>query len=425
MYINNKNTELIRIEKSVSSSLNNTELEGSTTDLKQKGTYINPPIPFTTCEYIYKSSPYIFSSTHILADDILFGDIQVYDDKDDEVSSITRILNKSKDELKNLIIDYNFAGCAILEFGFTATEFYIQQLPISTCKYLRTAEGILVEQDINSEKKYFKISGEEYPVDFTHYNKQKLGYVHIFSGDNIYSLFSIPKWYPLQKKILTAIGIDTNNYNLTANGNIANSLLLIGMEKEFQVDPTQNTTDERARAIKNELEDGEGVAVVFAESEKPITSDYIEFTGKTNSEEQTLLESCEDSICNIYQIPKIRYLDNSETESMNSHKSEVIWDIYNLNLENQQNDFFKFIQEFLHELYSVDYTIKCNLPKFVNDLSLTIDNVTKLYDSGIITKGEAIKKIGDESDIIELDDYDLESPSLNTYKTSETVGGWL
>ena len=61
----------------------------------------------------------------------------------------------------------------------------------------------------------------------------------------------------------------------------------------------------------------------------------------------------------------------------------------------------------------------------MNDLSLTIDNVTKLYDSGIITKGEAIKKIGDESDIIELDDYDLESPSLNTYKTSETVGGWL
>ena len=95
MYINNKNDELIRIEKSVSSSLSNTELEGSTTDLKQKGTYITPPIPFNTCEYIYKSSPYIFSSTHILSDDILFGDIQVYDDEDNEVTSITKILNKS------------------------------------------------------------------------------------------------------------------------------------------------------------------------------------------------------------------------------------------------------------------------------------------------------------------------------------------
>ena len=62
------------------------------------------------------------------------------------------------------------------------------------------------------------------------------------------------------------------------------------------------------------------------------------------------------------------------------------------------------MKEFLYELYGTEYTIKCSLPKFVNDLSLTIDNVCKLYDAGIITKGEAIRKIGDESDLIELDE---------------------
>ena len=250
IYINNSNDELAKISKSVSESLNS-RLTGSTVDLESTQQYINPPVPFTTCEYIYLNCADVFNSCNILKDDLLYGDIEVYDKEDNAIKSITNILNENKDELKNLLIDYNFAGCAILEYGFSEREFFINQLPISTCRFVKTGQGIIIEQKLNNTKHYFKIMGDDYPIDFTHYDKQKLGYCTIFSGDNIYSLFKVPKWYPLKKKILTSIGIDDNNYNTVVNGNINNSLLIIGVEPEYKFDEENDSTLLKAQSIKD------------------------------------------------------------------------------------------------------------------------------------------------------------------------------
>lgn len=421
IYINNFNKKLSNIQKSVAESLSN-RLTGTTTDLESTQQYIQPPVPFTTCEYIYRNNGYVFNACNILSDDLLYGDIEVYDHEDNVVTSITSILNQNKAELKNLVIDYNYAGTAILEYGFTEREFFINQLPISTCRFMKTPQGIIIEQKINNTTHYFKVMGESYPIDFTHFNKQKLGYCTVFSGDNIYSLFRVPKWYPLQKKILTSIGIDDNNYNTAVNGNISNSLLIIGVEPEYNFDDeSQNRTLTKAQSIKDELTSGNGVGVVFAESNKPITTDYIKFDGKNNKEEQDILKNCQEDILNIYQIPRIRLLDNTETESMNSEKSKTLWEIYTLNLRNMQSDFFRFIQEFLYDLYRENYEIKCSVPIFDDNKETVLNNLINLYTNDGLTLGEFINNIADNTDFIDLDEYDLTKPKYQLRKSEANI----
>ena len=420
IYINNSNDELAKISKSVSESLNS-RLTGSTVDLESTQQYINPPVPFTTCEYIYLNCADVFNSCNILKDDLLYGDIEVYDKEDNAIKSITNILNENKDELKNLLIDYNFAGCAILEYGFSEREFFINQLPISTCRFVKTGQGRIIEQKLNNTKHYFKIMGEYYPIDFTHYDKQKLGYCTVFSGDNIYSLFKVPKWYPLKKKILTSIGIDDNNYNTVVNGNINNSLLIIGVEPEYKFDEENDSTLLKAQSIKDELTSGNGVGVVFAESNKPITTDYVKFDGKNNKEEQEILKNCQEDILNIYQIPRIRLLDNTETESMNSEKSKALWEIYTLNLQNMQGDFFIFIKEFLYDLYRENYTIKCDVPVFADNKETVVNTLINLFANDGLTLGEFIDGVANNTDFVDLDEYDLTKPKYQLRKSEANI----
>ena len=225
----------------------------------------------------------------------------------------------------------------------------------------------------------------------------------------------------MKKKILTSIGIDDNNYNTVVNGNINNSLLIIGVEPEYKFDEENDSTLLKAQSIKDELTSGNGVGVVFAESNKPITTDYVKFDGKNNKEEQEILKNCQEDILNIYQIPRIRLLDNTETESMNSEKSKALWEIYTLNLQNMQGDFFIFIKEFLYDLYRENYTIKCDVPVFADNKETVVNTLINLFANDGLTLGEFIDGVANNTDFVDLDEYDLTKPKYQLRKSEANI----
>jgi len=147
----------------------------------------------------------------------------------------------------------------------------------------------------------------------------------------------------------------------------------------------------------------------------------VKFDGKNNKEEQDILKACQEDILNIYQIPRIRLLDNTETESMNSEKSKTLWEIYTLNLQNMQTDFFIFIKEFLYDLYRETYTVKCSLPVFADNKEITLTNLINLYTNDGLTLGEFIEGIADNTDFVDLDEYDLTKPKYQLRKSEANI----
>ena len=214
--------------------------------------------------------------------------------------------------------------------------------------------------------------GEDYPKDFQFYNNQKLGYVSLMGGDNIYQFFSLPKWLQDYMEILTEIAISAADYRTVSNGNISSGVLNINLEPQ-QINPIGYDDDgnpvinqkSREEIISNEIQSAAGgTAVIFTESNRPTNMDYVSLTNNNQQYLSDLSTKCEQKVLNDYNIPLVRLMINTEKESMNSNKTQSIWEIYGLNLKNEQKPFKKFISELIEELYSIDVDVDITTPIF-------------------------------------------------------------
>lgn len=416
------NKEILTIHKSIKENLENLDkklLQSTTKDLEEVSR-LTPPVRFQDAYYIFKNNAYLKNCCEILSKDILFGDIKVKTQDDEEINSIKKILEDNREELFNLMVDYNYAGCAILEYGWTNTEFYIQQIPINTASIIKTKYGFLVEQKINANFKYFKILGEKYPADFVTFNHQKLGYCSVMGGDNTYTFFSLPKWIGVKDQLLTSIAINQNNREIHTNHNIANALLNIGLEPQL---PGQEDdgVDDRIVELKNELTTSNGVAIFFTETSRPVDFNYIPLSNQNDEYLSVLLKECNEAVLNIYNIPLVRLMINTEKESMNSNKTNSIWEIYGLNLANEQKPFLVFIQELLLDLYGEIYEIEISLPNFSDKRETEVKILHEAYNNGGMTLREYLTGLAKhipEIDINAISDLD---PKLDERKTAERL----
>lgn len=427
IFKNDLNCEAVSIEKSIKSDLENKNLFVSVDkDTADAGVELIPPVSMRNCLYVFENSSYVAKSARILANDVLFNNITLssndLNDDDsvlkEQVKQIQEYLMSNIDELYNLAVDYYYSGWGAIEYVWNNTQFSLKQIPIHTCKIKRITINkeyvFLLEQKINSKTKYFKIMGETYPDDFLFYNGEKLGYTAIIGGDNIYQFYSLPYWVQDYKKILTQIAIAEADYKSVANGNISSGILNINLEPQIapaiEYDKNGNVVEQTSRQeiIENELRNANGgTAVIFTESNRPVKLDYVNLTNNNYSYLSDLGDKCQQSVLNDYNIPLVRLMINTEKESMNSNKTQSIWEIYTLNLRNEQKKWKQFINELIFELYGMDLTVDIDVPIFSDRREIEVKLLIDAWKEGALTLEQYITGLSEYINVINLDDYDF------------------
>ena len=427
IFKDNLNCEAVNVEKSIASDLKNKNLFVSVDkDTADNGVELIPPVSMRNCLYVFENSSYVAKSARILANDVLFNNITLssndLNDDDsvlkEQVKQIQEYLMSNIDELYNLAVDYYYSGWGAIEYVWNNTQFSLKQIPIYTCKIKRVTINkeyvFLLEQKINSKIKYFKIMGETYPDDFLFYNGEKLGYTAIIGGDNIYQFYSLPYWVQDYKKILTQIAISEADYKTVANGNISSGILNINLEPQIapaiEYDQNGNVVEQTSRQeiIENELLNANGgTAVIFTESNRPVNLDYVNLTNNNYSYLSDLGDKCQQSVLNDYNIPLVRLMINTEKESMNSNKTQSIWEIYTLNLRNEQKKWKQFINELIFELYGMDLNVDIDVPIFSDRREIEVKLLIDAWKEGALTLEQYITGLSEYINVINLDDYDF------------------
>ena len=418
---------LLKIEKSIADNLQHKNLFISTTkDQAENTVELKPPIPMESCLYVFENSTHVAKCCRILAGDIIYNDITLtpsdLDEADDhlinQVTQIQKYLMDNVDELYNLLVDWLYAGWCAMEYIWNNTSFTLQQIPIHSCRIIKDTingyEVYLLKQQINSTIKYFKIMGETYPNNFQFYQNQQLGDASLMGGDNIYQFFSLPRWIQDYKKILTEIGISAADYQTISKGNISSGVLSINLEPQLaqpvKYDENNNPIREptRQEVISQELQSANGgTAVIFPESNRDIKLDYVGLANNNYSYLNTISDKCQQAVLNDYNIPLIRLMINTDKESMNSDKTKSLWEIYTLNLKNEQKPIKAFIRELIHELYSLDVDVEISLPIFADRRETETKLITDAWNNGALTLKQYITALSDYLPIIDLNDYDF------------------
>ncbi|WP_407375140.1 hypothetical protein [Methanobrevibacter sp.] len=430
MRIQGKNVDpqLARIEKSIAKNLQNKNLfQSENKDVAENVTELHPPIPMESCLYVFQKSSHVAKCCRILADDIIYNDITLTPNTIDEpsdklvnqVKKINEFLEENIDEIHNMAIDYNYAAWAAVEYIWNNVRFKLKQIPIHSCKIIRTTikdqQVYLLKQLINSKTKYFKIMGENYPENFIYYDNQKLGHASLLGGDNIYQFFGLPRWIQNYEKILTEIAISKSDYKTVSNGNISSGVLNINLEPQpvnpIQYDSEGNPViqqESREEIISKELSSANGgTAVIFTESNRPLNMDYVTLTNNNQSYLSDLGDKCQQAVLNDYNIPLVRLMINTERESMNSDKTKSIWEIYTLNLRNEQKPFKQWICELIDELYSIDVNVDISTPIFSDRREIEVKLISDAWNNGALTLKQYITGLAEHISVIDLNEYDF------------------
>ena len=421
------------IHKSVNDTLQKNEVfQGADLDTSTNGVELQPPVPFKDCKYVFDNSSYVAKCCRILAKDIIYNTITLTNDEsedyDAQVQVMQETLEDNVDELYNMLIDYYYAGLGVIEYAWGVHRFSLKQIPVNTCKIVRVnlqgKEYYLLQQKVQSVTNYFKIMGEVYPPNFSHYNNRVLGYCSLLGGDNFYQFFSTPLWVQEREKIFMEIAISNKNYNTVSNGNIATGILNINLEPqplkpvEYDDNGNQVHLPSREEVIADELTSTEsGIAVVFTESNRQLSFDFTKIENDNYSYLETQEEKCEQAVLNCYNIPLARLMINTEKESMNSNKTQSIWEIYTLELRTQQKQVKQFIEELIKDLYNVSVTVEMGVPIFSDRREIEINNILNEWDKGVLNLKQTITALAEYTPVIDLKDYDFTvNPELWEYR---------
>jgi len=429
---NNVDSRIATISKSIANNLeNNAKFVSDKTDTATNVTVLQPPVPFKDCEYVFLNSSFVAKCARVKAGDVALNKITLTtndDSYDSIIPAIEKNIAKNQTEIYNMLVDYYYAGLGILEYAYNETDFMLRQIPVNTCRIIIVSfdkqQCYLLEQKIQSKTNYFKIMGEKYPENFTTYNKQTLGDVCLLGGDNLYEFFSVPLWVQEKDKIFTEIAIGSRNYNTISNGNLATGVLHINLEPQLinqqSFDDEGNPIKELSREeiISDELmQTDSGIAVIFTESNRDSNFDFIKIENDNYSYLESQQEKAETATLNCYNIPLARLMINTEKESMNSNKTQSIWEIYTLDLQTEQVKVKDIIADLIYDLYSIEVDVDIEVPIFSDRREIEINNLINEWNNGLLTLKQTITGLAEYTSVINLAEYDFTiNPELWDYR---------
>jgi hypothetical protein len=138
-----------------------------------------------------------------------------------------------------------------------------------------------------------------------------------------------------------------------------------------------------------------------------MTMDYVTLTNNNQSYLSDLSLKCQQAVLNDYNIPLVRLMINTEKESMNSDKTKSIWEIYTLNLRNEQKIFKLFIKELIKDLYNIDVNVEIATPIFSDRREIEVKLLSQAWNDGALTLQQYITSLSEFLPVIDLKEYDF------------------
>ena len=399
------------------------------------GLYIEPLVPVWDTRFLWLRSTILRKVTDIQSRDAILNSYTLSDAEEDD----TRFNMFWNDYNKYQLY---LAGKEFFTYGFAALELIfndldevkeLHQIPAYTIRIKKEQYSInqedqvefyYLEQEVNNITTILRLTHKDYSLlDDNNILDDSEGYALWIGNGSDSDWYELPQWVQARDSIHTAIQIDELNNQKVHNGNIPAAVMLFDGPTQFVRD-NEEPIEEK---LKHDLRGG-GAGTVFSyiespSSEQKINMNYVKLEDENYSYLQGLKDDALNSLLNVYEIPKIRLMIDDVKESMNSNKSDTIYELYNKTIIFNQAYFKQVLNKFNHQYLDVTSDLVISLPEFVEKTNNRVDIIINLFDKGLFTLELALQGLSEIFPDMTLE-LDQENPEqlISRYYNGKLLG---
>lgn len=376
---------------------------------------IDPIVSVSIAQNLILQNNRLDKAIRILAQDVILNEFTYLSDKEgknDEV--VVEFWKNNINELYKQVQEF-------YSYGFGASEIVFDDDGLPVKLYQIPAETVFINQENNRDGTYSyyaiqKISGKP-DIKMKLHNREydeeddDLPTCFWLGGGKTSEFYEIPYWLPAFNSISAKVALDELNAKKINEGNLMSGILVIKRPPalEGEKEKTKNDLEEQMKDA------GTGILTLDLESfntDIPLEVQYVPISEQNYSYLSELADRCDEDILACFSIPKVRLMIDDVTESMNSQKSNTIYEIYTKSLENEQLPFEIEINKFNVKYFEYAGVINIETPIFSDKKDVEVGAILNLFNNGLLTLGEAIKAISVYYPKLELE-YNDTNPLFN------------
>lgn len=373
------------------------------TTQKEDGHYklrIDPVVPVSIAESLILQNNKLDKSIRILSQDIILNEFSFVNAEDSEIEKqILEFWKNNINELYKQIQEF-------YSYGFGVSEIIIdKKTGLPKKLYQIPAKTVFIHEERNPDENgeivssYYAIQQvvgkEDVKMRLSRYNYTEedddLPICLWLGGGKTSEFYDVPYWLPAFNSISAKVSLDELNAKKINEGNLLSGILTVVRPPNVQGEESIDDT------LEEQMNDaGTGIMTLELQSfntDIPFNVQYIPISEQNYDYLSKLAENCDDDVLSCFSIPKIRMMNASEKESMNSNKSDVIYEVYTKSLENEQMPFEIQINKFNKKYFNYDGIVNIKTPIFSDKKELEVDMILKLFNNGVLTLGQCINAI--------------------------------
>ena len=368
-------------------------------------TVIQPLIPVNIAQNLILQNTKLDKSIHILAQDVILNKFVFLSEQEDN-EQVLRFWENNIDEVFKQVQEY-FAygfGASEITFDDDGNPVKLYQIPAETLFISREAKN-----DGSGEYSYYavqKINGKSIKMRLSRYNYTEedddLPVCWWLGKGRTSEFYEYPYWVSAFNSISAKVALDGLNAKKINEGNLLSGILT------FVTPPLTKNEEDPEVTLKGQIEKaGTGILTLHLkqyDEDIPLDVKYIPITESNYDYLTKLSEKCDEEIFVAFGIPKIRYMIDDSKESMNSNKSENIYEIYCKNLAVEQTPFEKEINKFNRKYFDYRGILDIEVPIFADKKETEVKSILNLFNNGLLTLGDAIKAVASYYPELNLDD---------------------
>ena len=379
-----------------------TLLEPTTTKPDDKnGTRIYPYLSVDLCDNLIYQNVLLKTCIEVLAEDTIFNDISVTNNNNTNENTsekIKQFWENNQDELGNQVIDW-------FSYGFGASEIVYDKNKEPARLYQIPADTLYISKETKQKTKdnptgisYYAVQTVAGQKDI----KMKLSHLEYgpedddlptclwLGGGRKSSFFDYPMWISCFNHVSASVSLDMLDAKKISDGNLISGILTIirppGLDGGDEVDSLEERMEEKGNGLFT-------LELTTLNPNIPLTVDYIQISESNYDYLIQLADKSDGKILATFKIPKARLLIDDTTESMNSNKTNTLYEIYTRELSNRQRPLENKMNQFNSKYFEYDGKVDIETPVFIDRKEVEADITMRLFDAGLITFGQAINKI--------------------------------
>ena len=346
----------------------------------------------------------------ILAQDVILNEFTYLNDEKGTDENLISFWKNNINELYKQVQEF-------YSYGFGASEIiFDEKTGLPKELYQIPAETICIKQEVNGDGTFSYYAIQEIvgkpavkmKLSRFHYDAEDDDLPTCFwlGGGRTSEFYEIPYWLPAFNSISAKVALDELNAKKINEGNLMSGILIIRRPPAIDGEKEETKKD-----LESQMADaGTGILTLDLESfntEIPLEVQYVPISEQNYSYLSELADRCDDDILACFSIPKVRLMIDDVTESMNSNKSNTIYEIYTKSLENEQLPFEIEINKFNKKYFDYNGEVNIETPIFSDKKDVEIKTILTLFDKAIITLGEAIKAVSVYYPALQLEYNDI------------------